>query len=204
MKKFEIKKRYTQEIIYSGTFNTIKDCVEKAVKERISFRYADLSDANLRYADLSDADLRYADLRNANLRYADLRNANLRYADLRYANLRNADLRYADLRNANLLHFLITPEIGSFYAWKKTTKGVIKILIPEDAQRTNSLKGRKCRASKIQVIDGPGCGGKSPTRGGLVYNKGQVVEADKFDDDIRRECTHGIHFFMTKKEAEEW
>ncbi len=38
----------------------------------------------------------------------------------------------------------------------------------------------------------------------MYYYKGAIVEADSFDDDIRLECTNGIHFFMTKEEAEEW
>lgn len=127
-------------------------------------------------------------------------------ANLENVNLENANLKNANLYNASLPHFRITPEIGGFYAWKKTTKGVIKIYIPEDAEITNSLVGRKCRASKIKVISGDGVGGQSPARSvnKLTYNKGETIVADKFDDDIRVECTHGIHFFMTKKEVEEW
>jgi hypothetical protein len=72
--------------------NTIKETVEKAVKER-----ADLRSANLRSADLSSANLRSADLSSA-----DLSLANLRSADLSSANLRSADLSSADLSLANL------------------------------------------------------------------------------------------------------
>ena len=160
--------------------------------------------ANLRRADLRCADLRDADLRCANLRDADLSDADLRDADLIGANLRCADLRRADLRDAKLPHFKICPEEGGFYAWKKTSRGVIKIYIPADAKRCNSLIGRKCRASKIKVISGAGCGGTSPNKGNEKYTKGSTIHADKFDDDIRIECTNGIHFFMTKQEAEEW
>ena len=85
--KIEIKHRYTQEAVYSCEAETIKEAVEKAVKEN----------ANLR-----NADLRNADLRNANLSNADLWNANLSNADLENANLRNADLRNANLEDANL------------------------------------------------------------------------------------------------------
>ncbi len=34
--------------------------------------------------------------------------------------------------------------------------------------------------------------------------KGKTGKADKFDGDIRKECTNGIHFFMTEREAKEW
>ena len=160
--------------------------------------------ADLRGVNLYEADLYGANLREANLYGANLRGANLYGANLYGANLYGADLYGADLYGAELPDFQITPSEGSFVAWKKTTVGVIKILIPEDAQRTSSLVGRKCRASHVHVIDGPGCGGGSPTYAGMLYDEGTVVYADKYDDDIRVECTHGIHFFMTKAEAEAW
>ena len=169
---------------------------------------ANLRSANLRGADLSSADLRDAnlygaDLRGADLRGAYLRGANLYGADLRDANLRGANLRDANLRGANLPHFQIVPEEGSFIGWKKTTEGVIKLLITEDSKRTSSLVGRKCRASRVKVLEGDGVGGTGPNYGGIVYHEGKTLESD-YDDDIRVECTKGIHFFMTRKEAEEW
>ena len=30
-----------------------------------------------------------------------------------------------------------------------------------------------------------------------------LIREEKFDDDIRIECTSGIHFYITRKEAEE-
>ena len=169
-----------------------------------NLRGADLRGADLRGADLRGADLRGADLRGADLRDANLCDANLRGAYLRDANLRGAYLRDANLRGAKGLHFQICPEVGSFYAWKKTTDGIIKIQIPAKAKRTSCIRSRKCRASEIKVISGAGCGGKSPTQGNLTYIKGKIVKADSFNDDVREECTHGIHFFMTMAEAEEW
>ena len=154
-------------------------------------------------ADLRDANLIGANLGCADLRGAGLRDANLVGAYLRGANLRDANLRGAYLVGAYLPHFQIVPETGSFDAYKKTTTGVIKIQIPSKARRTSSLVGRKCRAEYVKVVSGDGCGGSSPTHGDLVYNKGDIVRADSYDDDIRVECTNGIHFYMTKQEAEE-
>ena len=85
-KKFEIKNRFTGDVIYQSLKTTYIDVVEEAVAEG----------ANLRDADLEGADLEDADLRDADLRDADLRGANLRGADLRGANLEDADLRDAD------------------------------------------------------------------------------------------------------------
>jgi len=189
MKLYKIRNWTAHEVIYELKCDSLKKCVESAIKNGIS---------------LQNADLRWAKLEGANLQWAKLEGAKFRGAYLQGANLRGAYLRGAYLQDAYLPHFRITPEYGSFYAWKKTTKGVIKIYIPADGKRTNSLIGRKCRASKVKVISGPGCGGKSPTQMHLVYNKGETIHAEKFDDDIRTECANGIHFFMTKKEAEEW
>ena len=140
-----------------------------------------------------------ADLRDANLRGANLRDANLRGADLRDADLRGACLWDANLRGAKLPHFQICPEEGSFVAYKKVDTGVIKLEIPSKAKRTSSLIGRKCRAEYVRVLEGSG----RSCRGG-DYKEGEIVYPDSYDDDIRVECTNGIHFFMTRKEAEEW
>ena len=145
-----------------------------------------------------------ADLYGANLEGADLRVANLEGANLRGADLEGADLYGADLYGAKLPHFQICPQEGSFIAYKKTTKGVVRLLITEDAKRTNSLVGRKCRASKVVVLGGDGVGGTGTHHQSLVYDVGAIISCEDYDDDIRVECTKGIHFFMTKEEAEEW
>ena len=199
-------KTYTKEEFKKLLADHAKWVQNATLGKRADLRNADLSGASLRNANLSDANLSGANLWSANLWSANLRNANLSGADLSGADLSGADLSGADLSGANLPHFQIVPSKGSFTAWKKTTKGVIKIEIPTKAKRTSSLVGRKCRASFIKVIEGAGCGGVSPTQSlnELTYNKGDIVYADKYDNDIRVECTHGIHFFMTKEEAEAW
>ena len=170
-----------------------------------NLRRADLGGADLCGANLGEANLYEAILWGANLGEADLRGANLCGADLREANLRRADLREANLCEANLSPFSIVPLEGSFIAWKKTSTGVIKIKVPAKARRISSLVGRKCRASFVHVLSGPGCGGDSPTSmNKLKYDIGSIQYADSFNDDIRIECAAGIHFFMTKEEAEAW
>ena len=37
-----------------------------------------------------------------------------------------------------------------------------------------------------------------------VYKVGEVVRPDRFDTCRWKECTNGIHFFITRKEAEEY
>ena len=150
-------------------------------------------------ADLREADLRGADLTGANLRGADLREANLRGA-----NLRGANLTGANLTGANLPNFQICPEEGDFIGWKKLQGNIVaKLLIPAEAKRTSTLVGRKCRAEFVKVLELS----KSTTdmhSGRTLYFQGEMVYPDKYDDDIRIECTNGIHFFITKREAEEY
>ena len=193
--------------------NSIKETLLEAIKK----------DADLRGADLQDADLRDADLRGADLRGAYLQDAYLRDADLRGAYLQDADLRGADLRGAYLQDakiddpekyksiFWIIPEQGSFEAWKKlANNSLAKLLIPVKAKRTCNLKNRKCRAEYVKVLAIWNEDGKKITeeinKGDgdskrIKYTTGQIIKADSFDDSVLNDCSHGIHFFVTKQEA---
>lgn len=190
------------EILYNGDFANL--------------RYADLRGADLRYADLEGADLENAKLRRAKLRSAYLRGANLEGADLRYADLRGAylrgvDLRGAKLRGAKLPDYHTCPKKGEFIAWKKGSDGhVIKLKIRKSYKRASCLKSRKCRAEKVYVMSIEDRNGNQvrECEGWYLhefkYEVGKEVTPDSYDDDIRVECTHGIHFFMTREEAENW
>lgn len=148
-------------------------------------------------ADLQGANLRLADLRLANLRVANLPGAILQGTILQGANLQGADLRGVDLP-----YFQVCPEEGDFIGWKKVRGNtILKLLIPAAAKRTSSLVGRKCRAEFVVVLEGEGV---STHDGKTGYYPGATVYPDKYDDDIRVECTNGIHFFITKREAEEY
>lgn len=136
-------------------------------------------------------------------------------ADLTGANLTGADLTGADLTHADLPSYSIVPQEGAFVAYKKAQDEILVLEIPSDAARTSSLIGRKCRASHCRVlraetIDGEQArqkGWKTHGRGRGVetmYRVGEIVKADSFDPDPRIECSHGIHFFITRKEAEEF
>ena len=143
---------------------------------------------------------------------ASLSGADLRYADLRYANLSGADLSGADLSGAKTNHYtafyhLQCPEEGSFIAYKKASNYIIKLLIPEDAQRS-SATSRKCRASKAKVLDithietGVTVNTViSNYDNTFIYKVGEEVKVDDFDTDRWNECSTGIHFFITKEEA---
>ena len=101
--------------------------------------------------------------------------------------------------------FQVCPEDGAFIGWKKVSDGsVIKILIPETARRTSTLVGRKCRAEFVVVLETPEANRAYTAirTSSVVYSQGATVYPDSYNDDIRDVCTNGIHFFMTRLEAE--
>jgi hypothetical protein len=175
---------------------------------------ANLSGAGLSRANLSGADLSGADLSGANLSGANLSGANLSRANLSRANLSGADLSGADLSGANLSGAVfdfsceafqktrILPE-GSLIGWKKLEGGIIaKLRIPENAKRSHAF-GRKCRAEWVEVLEVFGADvGISKHDGKTEYRKGTIVRPDSFSDDWQKECAPGIHFFITRAEAE--
>ena len=104
---FEIKHRYSNEVLFSIEIGTLRLAVEAAIKS-----VANLSRANLSGANLSGANLSGANLSRANLSGADLSGANL-YG----ANLSRANLSGADLSGANLYGYISIGPIGSRYSY---------------------------------------------------------------------------------------
>ena len=91
MKTFEIKHRFTGNVLFSLECGSLKLCVEAAVKSG-----ADLSWAYLSEADLSGTNLTRADLSGAYLSKADLSGADLSGTNLTRANLIGAYLTGAN------------------------------------------------------------------------------------------------------------
>lgn len=180
---------------------------------RADLHGANLHGANLWGADLRGAYLRDADLRGADLRFADLQGADLQGADLQGANLKDANLQGANLHGAKNVPLLpwtsIVPECGSFVGWKKVGNYIIKLKIPDNAKRSNAT-GRKCRCSEAEVLEIQNLDG-TKAEISEIYNDnyycstnyvvGKTVTPDSFDDDRWNECSHGIHFFITRQEA---
>ena len=134
----QIKNRYNKSII-QGEFETLKDCVQKAIKLQADLQEADLQEANLQGADLWGADLQGADLRGADLRGADLQGADLQGANLRGANLRGADLQGANLQGANLQGVnLLGANLWGANLWGANLQGAN--LQRADLQRANLRK----------------------------------------------------------------
>lgn len=180
----EIKHRNTGAVLYAGEGDNIRQVVEAAVAAKKQLREANLYGAYLRCANLGGADLGGANLGGANLYGADLRCAN------------NTSLAIARTR--------ILPE-GTLIGWKKCQHGVIvKLRIPEAAKRSSAFR-RKCRAEYVEVLEVIGADvGLSIEQGygGKEYRVGETVRAHKWCEDFVKECAAGIHFYITREEAE--
>lgn len=190
-----------------------------------------LCNADLNNVNLSNAILRGADLRNSICFMVDFRGANLSYADLSGADLTSASLRYANLNRATLFganlskvkanestafYHLQCPEIGSFTGFKKckavTGKQeyvIVELQIPKDAKRSSATT-RKCRCDKALVVDFYDLAGnklddiklaRSLFDYNFIYEIDKMVEVYDFNENRWVECSRGIHFFMSFKEA---
>ena len=163
------------------------------------------------------ADLSYCDLSGANLYAADLRHADLSRSDLREANFYNAKLSNTKLDNVKYNHTtfffnLQCPEKGSFIGYKEVRYNnknyIIKLFIPSKAKRSSATT-RKCRCScakvlEIQNLEGNKLDIKEVVNNNYrytIYRVGEYVYPDSFDEDRWNECSHGIHFFITRDEA---
>jgi hypothetical protein len=209
----DLRGAYLREAYLSGAD------LSEAYLRGADLRGADLSGAYLREAYLSGANLREAYLREANLSGAYLRGADLRGADLSGADLSEAYLSEANLsgaylreaKNAELAWALtVIASQGNIVGWKKAqspdnTPCIVKLQIPADARRSNAT-GRKCRAEWAEVLEVIGAEyaiskGHGPF---TEYHPGQIVRPDSWDANRWEECSHGIHFFITREEAEAW
>lgn len=186
-----------------------------SVFESTRFHYCDFSAAQFSYADLSatkiDNCIAYStNFSNASFRNAELNYSNFPFADFTAADLESAEVNFCNWSEAKFVYAQNIPKVlaaqltrcppaGSFIGYKKLGNGTIaKLLIPEDAERSSST-GFKCRASYAIVLEGDGTSIHDIT---FVYKTGEKVIPSGFDKDRWQECAPGIHFYLTREEAE--
>ncbi len=84
-----------------------------------------------------------------------------------------------------------------------------EVEVPADAQRVCGLDGGlKCRAESLKVlaIAQPSgtpvskCAGMRDKK--LIYKVGEVTMPDSFDPNPLASCAPGLHFFISKRDAE--
>jgi hypothetical protein len=81
---------------------------------------------------------------------------------------------------------------------------IVKLRIPEAARRSHG-SSRKCRAEYADVLEvfGAEIGISSHDRK-TEYRAGNRVKCHKWDEDRWNDCSGGIHFFITRIEAENY
>jgi uncharacterized protein YjbI with pentapeptide repeats len=212
--------------------NSVKKTLEEAVRQRTDLRGADLCGAYLMGAYLSGADLSDANLSDAylnftNLYYANIPRAilsranfeatNLCVANLRFADLNNTDLRFAYLNGADLYGAknvpfipLACPSDGAFIGWKKVNECLVKLLIPEDAERISATTNR-CRCDKAKVLEITNLKTNEHLDeitdreyAPCVYKVGEMVYPDYFNVYRWGNRSHGIYFYINRQEAVEY
>ena len=135
-------------------------------------------------------------------------------ADVAKTILSSANLSSAKIvkviHNEITAHFaLACPEEGAFIGWKKAGKYIVKLQITEKAKRSSATT-RKCRASEALVL--AIYDGKKKVKTAVSsydpnfkYEVGKIViPTEPFCKDRWQECASGLHFFLTRSEAEMW
>lgn len=171
-------------------------------------RMAKLQDADLTSADLSAAFLYSADLHGANLYHANLYRADLRYTNLRKAELYGANLYKADLDNAqgNAIDYrkgkMLTHTIIGYKMCRHDI--IVTLEIPRGAI-VFSIDGKKFRTNKAKVIAIDGADrGYAMRNKYMSYYVGDEFTIYNFNCEYNMACAAGIHFFMTREEAEQY
>ncbi len=172
-----IKHRYTGAVLFEGDAGmTTRQMLEKATAAKANLIGSNLIGSNLIGSNLSGANLSDAYLRGAYL-----------------SDAKGADLAIARTR--------IVGE-GQLIGWKKCRDGaIVKLSIPADAKRSHAF-GRKCRAEFADVLEVFGDKAISMHDGNTEYIAGQRVTPDAWCDDWTQECASGIHFYISRIEAE--
>lgn len=184
-----------------------------------SFRDCDLSGVNLSGSSVENALFDGCPLKGADFQDANMKTASFRYCDMRGCNIKGADLFGAVLEYANLEGIvsdegtkwfrLHCPEKGAFLGYKKCVNDrMVQLLIPADAKRTSATLP-SCRCSKAKVLTIKSFDLKenfdeawSLVDENFIYRKGEWVEVKNFNEDRWQDSTTGIHFWLTREEAE--
>ena len=203
---------------FTGSCLWDNDCSE-GVFTATRFIGAKLCDGNFKSAELCYCDLSFVDIDYAHFEHADLTDADMRWtknsywASFKGANMRNTNIEGSPIDDeavegaVNLFVPMVCPEEGSFIAWKKCGDGKIaKIKITENALRTGGNRD-DCRASEVLVIDI--FDGDNSCEEAVciddenkIYHKGELVKDEKEFDASLLHDGKGIHFFITRAEAE--
>ena len=195
--------------------------IKNASLKKAGFLDAEVFDSDFTGSDLECAGFIGTDLDNTIFIDTNLRNARFQYtartfwcdfdnADMTGAIIECVDLDPRRLPGVKGLRIpLFCPEEGQFTAWKMCRDGrVVKLLIPEDAERKGNSPIR-CRASKAVVLEIFDREGKSVENAvsqsdkDVVYVKGETVYPKEVDENCYGDVA-GIYFVLSRAETERY
>jgi len=180
--RYEIKSRFSGQVLFEGKFGSFRMCVEAAASRGADLSGANMSGADLRSADVSGAYLSGADLSDADLSGANMSGADLRSADLSGAYLSDADLRSADLSDADLSGaYLIDADLRGARGLPPERHVDLMMLLDQPGP---------IRAYKLVGADGRN---RLHTAKRVEYVIGQDVSVDNADTDSHSDCGAGIN-----------
>lgn len=175
---------------------------------------ADFENSSVENALFDGCSMKGTDFKNARMVTASFRRCDMRGCNIEDANLFGAVLEHADLEgivsNEGTKWFrLHCPEKGAFLGYKKCVNDrMVQLLIPADAKRTSATLP-SCRCSKAKVLTIKSFDftknfdeAWSLVDENFVYKKGEWVEVKDFNEDRWQDSTTGIHFWMSRAEAE--
>lgn len=174
----------------------------------VDFRGADMP-YDLRYVKADDCDFRSVSFHSRNLYGSVFTRCDFSGANFKGANLQAVTFVDCQIDPKTEALTSIVPATGSFEAWKKGGGGeIIRLRIPADAKRVGGY-ARKCRASRATVLEIVDAFGRRQTRcmswwqPVFEYVVGATVECQEpFDPNPIEWCASGIHFYMSRAEAE--
>lgn len=176
---------------------------------------------------VSDSEIKYCQFDTCRFGNVTIANSTVRNCIINYCysiKMHNVDLIGTKIINSNIGTFRcknialqqIVPEKGSFIGWKQVRlwysydspdfiKGIAKLYIPANAKRISSCRKCRCDKAKVLKIYNPLTGecfntAVSMYNNDFEYKVGEYVYADDFDKECN-ECSNGIHFFLTEREA---
>lgn len=192
----------------------LKNCI---IKGFLGIKFVECVFVNCRFfniynVDFYDCSFTECDLKNSTIKDTCFTDSFIYDSNFLNSNIKNTSFKDTEINHGCSFLSLQCPEEGSFIGYKKINdcdgNYICKLLIPKDAKRS-SATSRKCRCSKAKVLE------ITDLRTGenvdevhhnnpykyTLYKVGEFVYPDEWDDDRFNECSHGIHFFITKKEA---
>lgn len=173
-------------------------------------------DVNFNGGYIEDSSFENCHLSGSDFRGCLLNRVSFKGANLSGVRFYGATMHHCDFEGARGLSFQI-PQEGELIGYKKChvknpmtgmydSIAIVKVRVPPEARRTGVLTSNKCRAEFVEVLDVSNRGiAYSMFDHETKYSVGDVVRpSNGYDPSMEDPCVPGIHFFLTRKEAEEF